>query len=118
MSLREKALACKPRRKKIDVPEWGGSVMVRGLTGHERDQWDREAGKVLRGDANVNFRAFWVARCCYEDNKRIFADTDIPSLAQTDARPIEKIFDAIRELSGIAGESEENAEKNSEKTSD
>ena len=35
--------------QRVPVPEWGGEVMVRGLTGSQRDQW--EAGLTVRRGA-------------------------------------------------------------------
>ena len=44
--------------EEVDVPEWGGTVLVRGLTGRERDEFEasvmvRYAGEMVQDLANI-----------------------------------------------------------------
>ena len=56
--------------EEIDVPEWGGSVLVRGMTGRERDAFELSMLQPGRGGRRVvdpaNVRAKLVARCCVD----------------------------------------------------
>src|SRR5258708_37026419 len=82
--------------EEVPVPEWGGTVLVRGMTGKERDQFEVSlaeesagAGQVQRGRAGgrppgrnlVNMRAKIVARGVRDhDGNRLFSDAHIPAL--------------------------------------
>lgn len=96
------------KTEKIEVPEWGGHVYIRGLTGAERDAF--ESGMVsMRGrhrDVNLeNIRARLVALVTVdEDGKRIFADKDIALLGSKSATALDRVFSAARRLSGLTEE--------------
>jgi hypothetical protein len=89
----------------VSVPEWGGDVYVRGLTGKERDQF--EAGMIdQRGKSQVvnlqNIRAKLASMSiCDEDGKRLFTDADLAALAGKSAIALNRVFDVARKLSGL-----------------
>ncbi len=95
--------------ERVSVPEWGGTVIMRGMTGAERDAF--EAGiMVTRGDKEVvdsrNLRARLIVRCVYDEGgKRLFADEDAEFLGGKSAAVISRLFDVARRLCGI-GESD------------
>jgi len=73
------------RTEEVDVPEWGGTVLVRGLTGRERDEFE---GSVLeqRGQKTVtntaNVRAKLAVKCVVDDTgQRVFAGSSSNSPA-------------------------------------
>lgn len=104
------------RREVVEVPEWGGQVLVRGLTGTERDQLEagtlKGIGKNAQADMR-NFRARLAAlSICDETGKRLFSDSDIAALGQTSAAALDRVADAAMRLSGIKAEAVEDAEKN------
>jgi hypothetical protein len=91
----------------VEVPEWGGTVRVRSLTGAERDAY--EAGIVqLRGDGSRTFtlqnaRARLVSLAvCNENGERLFSDKDIAELGKKSAAALERVFDKARHLSGLS----------------
>lgn len=92
----------------VEVPEWGGSVYVRGMTGEERDKF--EAGIVqMRGKDQtlnmVNIRAKLAGMTiCDEEGKRLFSDAEISKLAGKSAIALQRIFSVARRLSGIGDE--------------
>ncbi len=109
--------------ERVEVPEWGGHVFVRMLHGAERDRFEQSNVKVTRGKggrvttepAPGNFRARLVALvACDETGKRIFADTDAADLGRKGSRALDRIVMAALALNGMADESVEEAEKNSE----
>ena len=70
-------------RESVVVPEWGGTVCLRGLTGQERDEFEAERIKRLpdgKFDSDTrNVRAALVARTLVDAaGNRVFADTDLP----------------------------------------
>lgn len=85
--------------KAVDVPEWGGTVYVRNLSGKDRDAWE-----LLFANGNpVNVRATLVAKCaCDESGERLFGDTDITELGKKSAAGLDRIFEAATKLNRIA----------------
>ena len=103
----------------VDVPEWGGAVMVRAMTGTERDAYERRMVTV-RGDKPgvnldglVNMRA-WVAATCIidEDGKRLFSERDVAALGRKSAAALDRVYAAATRLSGLTAEDLEELEKN------
>lgn len=96
------------RYEYVDVPEWGGRVRVRSLTGTERDAYDAEswaAQNASKGDASAmlqNFRVRRVARAIVDEaGVRVFADTDIVVLGRKNAQALDRIDDVVARLSGM-----------------
>jgi hypothetical protein len=93
------------RTEEVEVPEWAGSVLVRGLTGRERDEYE---GSVLeqRGNRMVpntaNVRAKLIVKCVIdEDGKRIFADTDANALGEKSGAAVDRVFEVAARLSRL-----------------
>ena len=94
----------------VEVPEWGGSVYVRGLTARERGQFeasmvevDRKTGERRPKTGNLRARLV-VIGVCDEAGRRVFSDEDIPALGKKAALGMERLFDTIRNLSGMTDE--------------
>ena len=89
----------------VDVPEWGGAVYVRSLTGAERDRF--ESGMIEQRGKNQkmnlsNIRAKLAAlTVCDEEGKRIFSSADIDELSKKSAAALDRIFAVARRLSGL-----------------
>lgn len=107
---REQILDAPDRKTEdVDVPEWGGTVRVRSLSGAERDAY--EAGIVqLRGDGSrkitlANARARLVAlTVCDEGGNRLFSEADVTALGEKSAAALERVFDVARRLSRLSDE--------------
>jgi len=74
----------------VEVPEWGGTVRVRALTGAERDAFEQsiveQRGKSTRMNLQ-NVRAKLVALTVVDENgNRIFSDADAKLLGQNRLR--------------------------------
>lgn len=97
----------------VDVPEWGGVVRVRMLTGGERDAF--EAGTVVRHgkkiDTNlVNIRARLAALCVVDEaGARVFSEADAEALGQKSAAALNRVFEAARQLNGLTEEASDAA---------
>jgi hypothetical protein len=92
--------------EEVRVPEWGGSVLVRGMSGRERDAFEvstmesRGRGPATRNLANL--RAKLVARCVVgDDGQRLFTDADVAQLGEKSGAPIDRIFAVASRLSGM-----------------
>lgn len=111
------------RTRKVEVPEWGEEgdyVLVREMTGAERDQYE-DSRLVRRGDrfeiTNANVRAKLCSlTICDEDGQRIFTDAEAAQLGKQSAAALDRCFAAALELSGLTKADQEELEKNSEGT--
>jgi hypothetical protein len=96
------------------VPEWGGAVKVRGLTGKERDDYeggimvsrrDPATGKLSQTMNLANVRARLVVRSVVDEaGQRIFGDADAELLGDKSAVAVSRIFDVAQRLSGMRPE--------------
>lgn len=92
----------------VNIPEWGGEVLVRGMNGNERDLYERsilvQNGKNTRVNM-TNARAKLVVWTVVdEDGKRLFTDADIEALGKKSASALSRIFNVAARLSGITEE--------------
>lgn len=101
----------------VDVPEWGGQVLVRALDGTERDALEASMiqGKGKNAQVNLtNLRAKLVARSLVdEQGKRLFGDGDIPALAHKSAMALNRVYEVAQRMSGITQEDVDDLTKNS-----
>jgi hypothetical protein len=98
--------------EEVEVPEWGGSVLVLGMTGRERDAYEVSLRDLRTGqrrpDALNNVRAKIVARCVVDDDgNRLFTDADVAALGEKSAAAIDRVFDVAARLSGLSDEDQE-----------
>ena len=90
----------------VDVPEWGGTVRVRGLSGVERDAF--EASMIERRGKKVetnltNLRAKLVAASVVDEKgSRLFSDADVKALGAKSAAGLDRVYDVAQRLSGIS----------------
>ena len=101
-----------------DVPEWGGTVLVRALSGTDRDAYEASLVQI-RGKQQVpnlaNIRAKLVARAVVdEDGNRLFSDADIKALGQKSAAALSRVFTVAAEMSGLDEKDIEEIEGNSD----
>lgn len=105
------------RSEEVEVPEWGGTVRVRGLSGVERDEFE---SSLLDGKGTVklaNTRARLVVFSVIdEDGKRLFEDWDVKALGAKSAAALDRIVAVAMRLSGIADTDLEELAGNSEAT--
>lgn len=102
------------KEETVNVPEWGGSVKVRSLTGRERDEFERDVFN--DGDKSTweNFRAKLVALTIVDEKgERIFTSSDVHALGNKSALALDKIFSVSQRLSGLRKEDVEEMTKNS-----
>jgi hypothetical protein len=99
----------------VEVPEWGGSVRLKAITGADRDQYEMSMARA-RDKGNLdkaNFRAVLLSRAiCDELLKPIFQPRDIYELGKKNARVLDKLFDVAAELAGIREADKKDADEN------
>jgi len=90
-------------REAVAVPEWGGELYVRTLTGTERDRLEASLqGKKDRVDLeNVRAR-FAVLTICDEQGTRLFTHADISKLGKKSAAALDRVFAVAQRLNGFS----------------
>lgn len=101
----------------VDVPEWGGSVLVRTMTGADRDAFETSmitvAADGTRSPDMTNLRAKLVALTLVDEaNNRLFDVADIPRLALKSAAALERVFEAAQRINGLGAVAQDAAVKN------
>ena len=115
-SLRDRILAADDMPfEDVEVPEWGETVRVRGLSSRERDTFEDE---VLddEGVADVeNIRARLLVRTCLdpETGKRVFTNKDADALGDKSAQPMQRLWNVAKELSALTKADVDELVKNS-----
>jgi hypothetical protein len=97
--------------EEVSVPEWGGSVTVRALTGAQRDAFEagciQQRGKKTERNLN-NLRARLVALSVVDaDGKRLFSDADAAALGELNAAALDRVYDAAARISGLNAKDQE-----------
>lgn len=86
------------KTERVPVPEWSGEVLVRGLTGLERDGYEQRCYET----SYTNIRASLLTLALVdEQGRRLFSLEDVAALAAKSAAPLDRLFDVARRLSGI-----------------
>ncbi|MFJ9558048.1 hypothetical protein ACIRPH_29945 [Nocardiopsis sp. NPDC101807] len=89
----------------VPVPEWGGTVRIRALTGTERDRFEAEiAGNTKRLKLD-NVRAKFVAKCIVDaKGNAVFSSSDVAALGRKNAAVLNRVFEKCQRLSGLTDE--------------
>lgn len=92
--------------EEVEVPQWGGSVLVRSLTARERGQLissivDQRAGGRTLKLTEVQVRTCAMAIVDAQGN-RMFEEADIAKLSRKSAGALQVIFEVAQRLSGLS----------------
>lgn len=83
----------------VDVPEWGGEVLVRGMSAWERDRFEQLKDRFEKAEDVGSLTALVAGWCMIgEDGKALFTAQDIKELEQMNAAPFQRVFQAIVRL--------------------
>lgn len=97
----------------VNVPEWGGEVYVRTLTGTERDAYEAGIiGQDRKPDLR-NIRAKLLVRCLVDaEGRRLFSEADVDLLGNKSASVLDRLFAVAQRLSKLTAADIEDLEKN------
>jgi hypothetical protein len=107
--------------EELSVPEWGGSVMIKGMTAAERDEFESVMMQRTRGrkgameyELNTREARARIAALCIVDDKgeRLFSLNDVKALGQKSAAALDRVYDVATRLSGIGERDVEELVKN------
>ena len=100
----------------VEVPEWGGNIRIRSMTGKMRDRYETELAKQMKGEGKgiTNLRALFLSFCIVDDyGKQVFQSPgDVNALGEKNGQVLDRIFDAAAELNHIGTDGIEDAAKN------
>ena len=102
--------------EEVQVPEWGGAVLIRGLTGAERDAFEATIiGEKADKKYNfINFRSRLVAMAAVDsEGRQLFRPSDVADLGRHSAVALQRVFAVAQRLSGLSAADVEELEKNS-----
>jgi hypothetical protein len=101
----------------VEVPEWGGIVRVQALSGTARDEYDASMlraqpdGSVLRvAGSRAKLVSLSVVK---DDGDYMFNEFDIGRLGQQSAAALDRVVEAVIELSALSDETVGELEGNS-----
>lgn len=108
MKLSEQILSARDlQEEQVHIPEWDVDLIIRELTGAQRDRLESESVRI-DGKGNVtavrsdNLRAKIVILSTYDgDGNRVFEDSDLDSLLTKSASVLDRIADVAMRLSGM-----------------
>ena len=104
----------------VDVPEWGGSVTIREMTGRDRDAFEQSTYQKNGSDYQVNLKNMRARLAAIsivdDDGVRMFSDAEVEKLAEKSAKALDRIFAACQDLNGLSGDDVEELAKNLEQT--
>lgn len=90
----------------VKVPEWGGDVGIRVISGAARDQLDTFLASIVDARGNVvnvaGLRSkVCVLSCCDESGEPIFSEKDIPALQAKSSLALDRVTQAAMKLNGL-----------------
>lgn len=102
--------------EQVEVPEWGGTVCVKTLTGTERDSLEISMVKEKKSDEGLNMKNFRAKLAsfaiCDEKGERLFTEKDIDALTNKSASALQRVFNVASKLSGLTPEDADALVKN------
>jgi hypothetical protein len=92
--------------KDVEVPQWGGTVRLRALSGTERDAFEASTMVFVEGKPRrpnlANLRARFLALCIVDDNgDRLFGEDEVHALGAKSVAALDLLFTEARKLSRL-----------------
>ena len=105
------------KTERVDVPEWGGYVIAKAMTGFEREQFEQMVAQPgADGKVQISYkqmRITAVIACAVDDNgAHIFTDADRDWLNNKSGAALDRVASVILRLSGISQGATETAVEN------
>lgn len=96
------------RYEVVDIPEWGGKLRLKSITGVERDAYEKKS-LIRKGDQQevniMNLRARLVVMCAVDEHGApVFGPNDVMTLSSKGAAPLARAFEACQRLCGFTDE--------------
>jgi len=103
--------------QQVDVPEWNDFVIVKSLSGTEKDIYEQGLFEGYGEDKKINMVNARSRLCVLgivdANHNRLLTDDDVAALGAHNGAILERIATVIRKLSGMDNETPETMQKNS-----
>ena len=97
----------------VDVPEWGGEVIVKTMSGFSRDQFEGSIVGKNGGTNLANIRAKMVAAVLVDESgELLFNEKDVVALGKKSAKALDRVFSVAQRLNGFSEADVEELAKN------
>ena len=97
----------------VAVPEWGGTVRVREMTGTQRDAYGRTLiGADGKADYSNSTAKLVASSVVGEDGQPLFTTDDIAALGQAGASALGRVYEAAIRVNGMGADAVEAAQGN------
>jgi len=85
------------KMREVEVPQWGGSVMIKTLSSKDKGAFEQKttADKL---DLSTIMAEYCALIICDEDGKQLFTREDVEQLAEKSAAALELVFNEGRDL--------------------
>ena len=94
------------KTEEVHVPEWNGTVLIRGLTATERDAY--EASMFHKGSDELNLKnaraRLLVMTLVDEKGECLFSKDEIKALGRKNGAVLDRLWRKARKLSGLTRE--------------
>ena len=100
MLTKEQILAAEDRRQEsVEVPEWGGTVIVRTMSALQRDRWQLALMRNREDPGSVSPSAMLVASCLVnEAGEPLFTPADVAALEAKSGAALSRVFAVAAKL--------------------
>lgn len=103
----------------VEVPEWGGSVHVRRMSGKARDKfvlWRDKNKDALSTPEGITATKMALLSCtvCDDSGALLFSMDDMVALADKSGTAIDALFEVALDVNGLSSKSQQEIRKNSE----
>lgn len=103
----------KLRRETVNVPEWGGDVLVGEMSGASRDSWEQSLQERDNKGRIINPRAKLVVATVIDENgNKLFNDSDIDAVGRLSNTSLMAICDVAYRVNKLLSDDLDRAEKN------
>ena len=101
------------KREEVDVPEWGGKVLVSSFSADAKDSIEFKLYN-LNNKSGVGIRAAYVGLALVDEHgQRLFTDEELPMLGTKFAGAVDRVFEVVSRINRISQADIEELEKNS-----
>ena len=104
----------------VNVPQWGGSVLVRALTAKQRGQLMSTLIDQTKDGRTLRLQDLQARLCAMSivdgQGKRFFSDNELAALGAKSSAALQRVFEVAQRLSGLSDEQVGELSKNSDET--
>ena len=88
----------------VEVPEWGGSVTIKEMSGRQRNKFEQLVLDEKQRNAVPDLKAWLVAQSVInEDGSPMFSELEVLKLAEKSGKVLTDLMREIQTLNGLGG---------------